>query len=72
MKAYTVKPGHRFVIPANGESGTTVVEAGGVVYMDDAEAARFADRVTLKRAKATKPAPAAGGREEGKDAPDPA
>lgn len=72
MKAYTVKPGHRFVIPSDGETATAVVEAGGVVYMDDTEAARFADRVTLKRAKAIKPAPAAGGREKGKDAPDPA
>lgn len=55
MKAYTVKPGHRFLLPDTGE-GAQVVEGGGTVYLDDAEAERFADRVVAKRSKATKPA----------------
>lgn len=52
MKAYTVNAGHRFVVPANNESGIMVVEAGGTVYLDAAEALRFADRVTAKPSKA--------------------
>lgn len=51
MKAYKVNAGHRFVIP-----GEEVVEAGGTVYLDDNEAQRFAQRVTLKKSKAAQPA----------------
>ena len=49
MKPYIVKTGHRFVVP-----GEQVVEGGGTVYLDDAEALRFADRVDLKASKSTK------------------
>lgn len=58
MKTYTVKPGHRFLLPDVGE-GAEVVEGGGTIQLDDAEAERFADRIVTKRGKASKPAEAA-------------
>lgn len=54
MKPYTVKPGHRFLLPDTGE-GAQVVEGGGTVYLDDAEAERFAERLVAKRGKVAAP-----------------
>ena len=54
MKTYTVKPGQRFLLPDTGE-GVQVVEGGGTILLDNAEAERFADRIIAKRGKAAKP-----------------
>lgn len=44
MKPYVVKDGHRFVLP-----GGQVIEAGGTVHLDAADAERFAARVEPAR-----------------------
>jgi hypothetical protein len=44
MKAYVVKDGHRFVQP-----GGEVIEAGGIVHLDDEAAERHAARIEPAR-----------------------